>query len=70
MTKTTAELAAQARYRASEKGRAVQQVAQKRYYESEKGRAAQARAIERRRVRRLEERIASYSPALTAEVDG
>lgn len=61
MPKTPAQLAAQQRYRESEKGRSVQTAAQQRYRESELGKAATARAMEARRARTEAVRMARYA---------
>jgi hypothetical protein len=61
MPKTPAQLAAQQRYRESEKGRAIQHAAQQRYRESELGKAAIARASEARRARKAAAQMARYA---------
>lgn len=61
MPKTPAQLAAQQRYRESEKGRTIQQAAQQRYRESELGKAAIARATEARRARKAAAQMARYA---------
>lgn len=66
MPKTQAQLAAQQRYRDSEKGRTVQLAAQQRYRESDLGKAATARAMEARRVRMEAARMAKYNELVEA----
>jgi hypothetical protein len=61
MPKTAAQLAAQQRYRESEKGRSVQLASQQRYRESELGKAAIARAMEVRRARKAAVQLARYA---------